>query len=72
MCLRATGLRAMKRPSSDRLQNGAHAALQRDLGEDVVAQVAQHSAGVGLATLKDCRGALQQPLRIAGVHSSNP
>ena len=30
-----------------RLHNGAHAALQRDLGEDVVAQVAQHSAGVG-------------------------
>ena len=29
------------------LHNGAHAALQRDLGEDVVAQVAQHSAGVG-------------------------
>ena len=24
-----------------------HSALQRDLGEDVVAQVAQHSAGVG-------------------------
>ena len=24
------------------------------------------------ATLKDCRGALQQPLRIGGVHSSNP
>ena len=43
MCLRVTGpLRAMKCPSSD-----AHAALQRDLGEDVVAQVAQHSAGVG-------------------------
>ena len=30
-----------------RLHNGAHAALQRDLGEDVVAQVAQYSAGVG-------------------------
>ena len=30
-----------------RLHNGTHAALQRDLGEDVVAQVAQHSAGVG-------------------------
>ena len=30
-----------------RLHNGAHATLQRDLGEDVVAQVAQHSAGVG-------------------------
>ena len=30
-----------------RLHNGAHAALQHDLGEDVVAQVAQHSAGVG-------------------------
>ena len=29
-----------------RLHNGAHAALQRDLGEDVVVQVAQHSAGV--------------------------
>ena len=27
--------------------NGTHSALQRDLGEDVVAQVAQHSAGVG-------------------------
>ena len=42
MCLRVTGpLRAMKCPSSE------HSALQRDLGEDVVAQVAQHSAGVG-------------------------
>ena len=30
-----------------RLHNGAHSALQRDLGQDVVAQVAQHSAGVG-------------------------
>ena len=30
-----------------RLHNGTHSALQRDLGEDVVAQVAQHSAGVG-------------------------
>ena len=29
------------------LHNGTHSALQRDLGEDVVAQVAQHSAGVG-------------------------
>ena len=29
-----------------RLHNGTHSALQRD-GEDVVAQVAQHSAGVG-------------------------
>ena len=49
MCLRVTGpLRAMKCPSSEpRLHNGTHAALQRDLGEDVVAQVAQHSAGVG-------------------------
>ena len=28
------------------LNNGAH-ALQRDLGEDVVPQIAQHSAGVG-------------------------
>ena len=32
---------------SARLHNGTHSALQRDLGEDVVAQVAQHSAGVG-------------------------
>ena len=48
MCLRVTGpLRAMKCPSSERLHNGTHSALQRDLGEDVVAQVAQHSAGVG-------------------------
>ena len=30
-----------------RLHNGTHAALQRDLGEDVVAQVPQHAAGVG-------------------------
>ena len=30
-----------------RLHNGTHTALQRDLGEDVVAQVAQHFAGVG-------------------------
>ena len=30
-----------------RLHNGTHAALQHDLGEDVVAQVAQYSAGVG-------------------------
>ena len=30
-----------------RLHNGTHSALQRDLGEDVVAQVAQHSAGIG-------------------------
>ena len=30
-----------------RLHNGAHAALQRNLEKDVVAQVAQHSAGVG-------------------------
>ena len=30
-----------------RLHNRTHSALQRDLGEDVVAQVAQHSAGVG-------------------------
>ena len=34
-------------PVVARLHNGAHATLQRDLGEDVVAQVAQHSAGVG-------------------------
>ena len=27
--------------------SGAHAAPQRNLGQDVVAQVAQHSAGVG-------------------------
>ena len=33
MCLRVTG--------------PLRAALQRDLGEDVVAQVVQHSAGVG-------------------------
>ena len=30
-----------------RLHNGTHSALQRDLGQNVVAQVAQHSAGVG-------------------------
>ena len=30
-----------------RLHNATHSALQRDLGEDVVAQVAQRSAGVG-------------------------
>ena len=28
-------------------KKGTHSALQRDLGEDVVAQVAQHAAGVG-------------------------
>ena len=44
MCLRVTGpLRAMKCPSSEPVST---MALQRDLGEDVVAQVAQHS-GVG-------------------------
>ena len=30
-----------------RLHNGTHSALQRDLGQNVVAQVAQNSAGVG-------------------------
>ena len=30
-----------------RLHNGTHSALQRYLGEDVVSQVAQHSAGLG-------------------------
>ena len=34
-------------PQVARLHNGTHSALQRDLEEDVVAQVAQHSAGVG-------------------------
>ena len=29
------------------MPHGTHSALQRDLGEDVIAQVAQHSAGVG-------------------------
>ena len=29
------------------LNDGAHAALQRDLGQDVVPQIAQHAAGVG-------------------------
>ena len=38
-------LMAMKCPSSE--PNGTHSALQRDLAENVVAQVAQHSAGVG-------------------------
>ena len=47
MCLRVTGpLRAMKCPSSEPVSTMVP-ALQRDLGEDVVAQVAQHSAGVG-------------------------
>ena len=45
MCLRVTGpLRAMKCPSSEPIST---MVLQRNLGEDVVAQVAQHSAGVG-------------------------
>ena len=40
MCLRVTGpLRAMKCPSSE--------PVSTMVGEDVVAQVAQHSAGVG-------------------------
>ena len=48
MCLRVTGpLRAMKCPSSEPVSTIPHSALQRDLGEDVIAQVAQHSAGVG-------------------------
>ena len=38
-------------PQGNRAPEGhevrTHSALQRDLGEDVVAQVAQHSAGVG-------------------------
>ena len=47
MCLRVTGpLTAMKRPSSEPVSTMVP-ALQRDLGEDVVAQVAQHAAGVG-------------------------
>ena len=29
------------------LHNGAHATLQRYLGQDVVPQIAQHAAGVG-------------------------
>ena len=29
------------------LNDGAHAALQRDLGQNVVPQIAQHAAGVG-------------------------
>ena len=48
MCLRVTGpLRAMKCASSEPVSRMVPTALQRDLGEDVVAQVAQHSAGVG-------------------------
>ena len=47
MCLRVTGpLSAMKCPSSEPVSTMVP-TLQRDLGEDVVAQVAQHSAGVG-------------------------
>ena len=46
MCLRVTGpLRAMKCPSSEPVSTMVPTPL--DLGEDVVAQVAQHSAGVG-------------------------
>ena len=30
-----------------RTADGAHAALQRYLGQDVVPQIAQHAAGVG-------------------------
>ena len=48
MCLRVTGpLRAMKCRCLSHFRNATHSALQRDLGEDVVAQVAQHAAGVG-------------------------
>ena len=45
-CLRVMGpLTAMKCPSSE--HDGAHTALQRYLGQDVVPQIAQHAAGVG-------------------------
>ena len=40
-------LTAMKCPSSEPVFSGAHAALQRYLGQDVVPQIAQHAAGVG-------------------------
>ena len=50
MCLRVTGpLRAIKCPSSEPVSTMVHSALQRDLGQNVVAQVAQHFAGVGQA-----------------------
>ena len=48
MCLRVMGpLTLMKCPPSEPVNNGAHTALQRDLGQDVVPQIAQHAAGVG-------------------------
>ena len=47
MCLRVTGEGHEAPIVRARLHNSTHSALQRDLGEDVVAQVAQHSAGVG-------------------------
>ena len=48
MCLRVTGpLRAMKCPSSEPVSTMVPTPLQRDLGQGVVTQVAQRSAGVG-------------------------
>ena len=48
MCLTVTGpLRAMKCPSFEPVSTMVPTPLFSDLGEDVVAQVAQHSAGVG-------------------------
>ena len=44
------------------LHNGAHAALQRYLGQDVVPQIAQHAAGVGQL------GAAQVDLAVA-IHA---
>ena len=41
------GIRAPEGHEVPIVEARLHAALQRDLGEDVVAQVAQHSAGVG-------------------------
>ena len=48
IALRSRGktLRPMKCPSSDRLHNGCHATLQRNLGEDVGPN-SKYSAGVG-------------------------
>ena len=47
-CLRVMGLlTAMKFRHRSRSHHGAHTALQRCLGQDVVSQIAQHTAGVG-------------------------
>ena len=47
MCLRVTGPLEGHEVPVVQGDNGTHSTLQRDLGEDVVAQVGQHAAGVG-------------------------